>query len=64
VELKVGPKEKVVLSIDGQAEVRLSNGRNVTIKLSPYTTHFLKIREPGYFYGSLWQKLAGRRNEG
>ena len=64
VELKFGPKEKVVLSIDGQAEVRLSNGRNVTVKLSPYTTRFLKIREPGYFYGSLWQKLTGRRNEG
>jgi NAD+ kinase len=64
VELKVGPKEKVVLSMDGQAEVRLSNGRNVTVKLSRYTTRFLKIREPGYFYGSLWQKLTGRRNEG
>jgi NAD+ kinase len=63
VDLKVARREKVVLSIDGQAEVRLSNGRNVTVKHSPYTARFLRIHERTYFYGSLWQKLGGRRNE-
>jgi NAD+ kinase len=64
VDLKVARREKVVLSIDGQVEVRLSDGQNVRVKLSPYTARFLRIHEPTYFYGSLWQKLGGRRNEG
>jgi len=63
IDLKVAPKEKVVLSIDGQVELRLSDGQNVGVKLSPYTARFLRIREQTYFYDSLWQKLGGRRNE-
>jgi NAD+ kinase len=63
VDLKVARREKVVLSIDGQVELRLSDGQNVRVKLSPYTARFLRIHEPTYFYGSLWQKLGGRRSE-
>jgi NAD+ kinase len=64
LDLKVARREKVVLSMDGQVEVRLSDGQNVRVKLSPYTARFLRIHEPTYFYGSLWQKLGGRREEG
>jgi NAD+ kinase len=60
-DLKVARREKVVLSIDGQVELPLSDGQNVRVKLSPYTAHFLRIHEPTYFYSSLWQKLGGRR---
>jgi len=63
VGLKVGPREKVVLSIDGQVELPLSDGQDVRVKLSPYTARFLRVHEPIYFYNSLWQKLRGRRNE-
>jgi NAD+ kinase len=63
VDLKVAPREKVVLSIDGQLELPLSDGQNVKVKLSPHKARFLRIHEPTYFYGSLWQKLGGRRNE-
>ena len=63
VDLKVARGEKVVLSIDGQVESPLSDGQNVRVKLSPHIARFLRIHEPTYFYGSLWQKLGGRRNE-
>jgi NAD+ kinase len=63
VDLKVALREKVVLSIDGQVELPLSDGQTVRVKLSPYTARFLRIHEPTYFYGSLWEKLGGRRNE-
>jgi len=59
LDLKVARREKVVLSMDGQVEVRLSDGQNVRVKLSPYTARFLRIHEPTYFYGSLWEKLGG-----
>jgi NAD+ kinase len=64
VDLKVAHRERVVLSIDGQVELRLSDGQKVRVGLSPHTARFLRIREPTYFYNSLWQKLGGRRNEG
>jgi NAD+ kinase len=63
VDLKIARGEKAVLSIDGQVELPLSDGQNVRVKLSPHIARFLRIHEPTYFYGSLWQKLSGRRNE-
>jgi NAD+ kinase len=63
VDLKIAHGEKVILSIDGQIELPLSDGQNVRVKLSPYIARFLRIHEPTYFYSSLWQKLGGRRNQ-
>jgi NAD+ kinase len=63
VDLKVAHREKVILSIDGQVELPLSDGQNIRAKLSPYIARFLRIHEPTYFYSSLWQKLGGRKNE-
>ena len=60
VDLKVAHREKVILSIDGQVELPLSDGQNVRVKLSPHTARFLRIHEPTYFYSALWQKLGGR----
>ena len=63
VDLKVAPREKVILSIDGQVDLPLSDGQNIRVKLSPHVARFLRIHEPAYFYSSLWQKLGGGRNE-
>ena len=64
VDLKVARRDRVVLSIDGQVEVPLSEGRNVRVQLSPHTVRFLRIHEPAHFYGLLWQKLRGAGNGG
>ena len=63
LDFKITHREKVVLSIDGQVELPLSDGQNIRVKLSPHITRFLRIHEPTYFYSSLWQKLGGKRNE-
>ena len=64
VDLKVARRDRVVLSIDGQVEVPLSEGQNVRVQLSPHTVRFLRIHEPAHFYGLLWQKLRGAGNGG
>jgi NAD+ kinase len=64
VDLKLARREKVILSVDGQVELPLSDGQTVRVNLSPHMARFLRIHESTYFYGSLWQKLGGRRNEG
>jgi|YelNatPaOPRAMG01_1025707.scaffolds.fasta_scaffold24085_5 NAD+ kinase len=63
IDLKVIQGEKILLSIDGQIELPLSQQQNVRVKLSPHVARFLRIHQPSYFYSSLWQKLSGRRNE-
>lgn len=64
VDLKVAPGEGVLLSIDGQIELPLSDAQNVRVKLSRHVARLLRVHEPTYFYSSLWQKLGGRTNEG
>jgi NAD+ kinase len=63
VDLKVAHGEKILLSIDGQVELPLSDAQSVRVKLSPCIARFLRMHEPTYFYSSLWQRLGGRRNE-
>lgn len=63
VDLKVAPRDRVVLSIDGQVEVNLEEGQGVRVQSSPHVVRFLRIHEPSHFYGSLWQKLRGARNQ-
>jgi len=60
VNLKVAGGDKAVLSLDGQINLPLSGEQQVRVKLSPYTSRFLRIHQPTYFYGSLWQKLRGK----
>ena len=64
VALQVAREERVVLSIDGQVELQLSDGQDVMVKLSHHVARFLRSHEPTHFYGSLWQKLRGRGNAG
>ncbi len=59
VDLRVGRKDSVLLSIDGQVEVPLSMGQSVRVNSSPHIVRLLRVHEPGYFYSSLWQKLSG-----
>jgi len=61
VVVRVGPGEKAVLCIDGQVELPLADGQDITVKVSPHIARFLRIHEPAHFYGSLSQKLQGRR---
>lgn len=57
VEMEVQTDHQAVLSIDGQTDIPLRSGDRVKASLSPYTTRFLRIKPPGYFYATLAQKL-------
>ena len=60
VNLKVADGDKAMLSLDGQVNLPLSDEQRVRVKLSPHAVRFLRIHQPNYFYGSLWQKLRGK----
>ena len=64
IDLKVVRKDQVVLSVDGQVELAVPDGRDVKLRLSPHIAHFLRMHEPTYFYSSLWQKLREGGNAG
>jgi NAD+ kinase len=61
IDLRVTSSDKAMLSLDGQINLPLSNNQIIKVKLSLYVARFLRIQQPGYFYGSLWKKLRGKR---
>ena len=64
VDLKVAPGEKVPYSaLTDKLNCRYQMGKTSELSSAPHIARFLRIHEPTYFYGSLWQKLGGRRNE-
>jgi len=60
ITAKVISRDGAILSLDGQLNLPLSCEQSIQIKLSPYIARFLRIRNPDYFYSSLWQKLQGK----
>ena len=63
VRLTITAVHPAILSIDGHINLPLSDGDTVTIKRSPHTTRFWRIRPKDYFYGSLEEKLKGKQGE-
>ena len=57
VELRVTSDHGAILSVDGQDDIPVSNSASVGIRLSEYTTRFVRFREPSSFYGDLAEKL-------
>jgi len=57
IKIQISTEDKAVLSLDGQVNLPLSANQDIMVKSSPYTTRFLRTRQPSYFYSSLWQKL-------
>ncbi|MBA7504404.1 NAD kinase [subsurface metagenome] len=57
VELSIADREEAMLSLDGRVNLSVKEEQIVMVKLSPYTTRFLRLHPPSHFYGSLWQKL-------
>ncbi len=61
VTLRLSPIHQAILSIDGHINLPMSAGATVTIKHSLTTARFLRIHSEASFYGSLEQKLKGKR---
>ncbi len=60
VQLKVTTSHESMVSIDGQVELAISNGDEITAQISPYVARFLRIQPKGYFYNSLEARLKNK----
>ena len=61
VKLSITAPHQATLSIDGHINIPITNGASITVKRSPHRTRFLRIHPKNSFYGSLEQKLKGKR---
>ena len=61
VKLRITTFHQATLSIDGHINLPISSGSTVTIKHSAKTTRFLRIHPETPFYGSLEQRLKGKK---
>jgi NAD+ kinase len=60
VRLRIITTHEATLSIDGHINLPLSSGATLLVRLSAHRARFLRIH-PEAFYGSLEQKLKGKR---
>jgi NAD+ kinase len=59
--LRVSAVHPAALSIDGHINLSLAGDDVITIRRSPHKIRFLRIRPAASFYGSLEEKLKGKR---
>ena len=63
VKLRLSTYHPATISVDGHINLPLSNGDTVTVKQSPNTARFWRIRPENSFYSSLEEKLKGKQGE-
>lgn len=57
VEMQVSSENGAIVSVDGQEDLPVNSGVNVTVRVSEHTTRFVRFREPSSFYADLAEKL-------
>ena len=57
VEIVVRTKHQAILSADGAHQVHLEDGDSVGLRMSDYTSIFVRVRPRHYFYTSLMQRM-------
>ncbi len=57
VWLDVETDHQVILTVDGQFEVEMRHGDRLIVRASPYVAHFVRLRDPSYFYRTLMERL-------
>jgi NAD+ kinase len=61
LDLHITAVHPATLSIDGHINLPLASGDTIIIKRSPYKIRFLRSRPEASFYGSLEERLKGKR---
>jgi len=61
VKVRVKTFHQATLSIDGHINLPLSDGDVITVKRSPNSARFLRIHHVASFYGTLEERLKGKR---
>ncbi len=57
LRVQVKTSHRASLSLDGQRPVYLQDGDEVQVRASEYSVHFIRLRNPGYFYENLTSQL-------
>jgi NAD+ kinase len=57
IKLKVITNHEAMISMDGQIEWQIDSGELVEVKLSRYTSRFIRFQPENYFYRTLESKL-------
>ena len=63
VKLSIEAVHPATLSVDGHINLPLSSGDTITVKHSPNMARFLRLSDRTSFYGSLEERLKGKRGE-
>jgi NAD+ kinase len=61
IELRLSSYHPATLSVDGHVNLPMADGDSVTIRRSPHTARFLRVRPRESFYSSLEDKLKGKQ---
>jgi NAD+ kinase len=62
IALRLDSYHPATLSIDGHINLPLADGACVTVRRSPHVARFLRVRPRESFFGSLEDKLKGKRS--
>ena len=57
VEMRVVTDHQAMLTVDGQFEVTLMDGDQVTVKASPHVARFVRVHPSAHFYRTLMARL-------
>jgi NAD+ kinase len=60
LKLRLSTYHPATISVDGHINLPLSNGDTITVKHSPNTIRFWRIRPEDFFYSSLEERLQGK----
>jgi NAD+ kinase len=63
IQLRLNTYYTATLSVDGHINLPVSDEDTITIKRSPYTARFLRIRDEKSFYRTLEDKLKGKQGD-
>jgi len=63
VRVQVSTDHTAVLTADGQFEVEISDGDEITMSAGPWVGRFVRLQERNYFYRTLMQRLGWPKNE-
>ena len=63
VRVQVSTDHTAILTGDGQFEVEISNGDEITLSAGPWVGRFVRLQERNYFYRTLMQRLGWPQTE-
>lgn len=64
LKILVRTEHQAILSADGQIEVRLQDGDEVTVCMSSLVTRFVRVQDPAYFYRNLNSRMTQNPSAG